>query len=137
MPFTQENTINLAVESLQTRDAIWGKTCNFCQKHESLSLHELLSSACHLLAVSFITSLKYYLCTALTTQNTTENNCIISHVQNTTALQPILFLTGIHRLFVTKKGQSDFPESKPLSRSTANSTVAVCTYISLSASLLF
>jgi hypothetical protein len=34
---------------------------------------------CHLLVVSFITSLKQTLCKVLTTQNNTENNCTISH----------------------------------------------------------
>jgi hypothetical protein len=55
-----------------------------------------------------ITRLMSNLCTSLTTQNTTENNCIISHAQNTTALQSNLFLTGIHRLLVRNKGWSGF-----------------------------
>ena len=45
----------------------------------------------------FITSLKSNLCTALTTQNITEDDCITWHAQNTTAL---------HRLTVTSKGRS-------------------------------
>jgi hypothetical protein len=44
-----------------------------------------------LLGVSFIKSLKSNLCTSLTTHNTTENNCIISHAQDTTAFQPNVF----------------------------------------------
>jgi hypothetical protein len=57
-----------------------------------------------LLGVSFVTSLKSNLCTALTTQKTAENICITSHAQNTTALLLNVFLTGIHRLLVTNKG---------------------------------
>jgi hypothetical protein len=59
----------------------------------------------------FITSLKSNLCTALTTQNTTKNNCINSHAQNTTALEFYLFLTRIHRLLVTNKTLSPFPSA--------------------------
>lgn len=40
--------------------------------------------------------------------NNTENNCIISHSQNKTALQFKVFLNGIHRLVVTNKRQSGF-----------------------------
>jgi hypothetical protein len=63
-------------------------TYRYCQKQESLSLRDLRSTCRHLSGVSFITSLKSDTCTALTTQNTRENNCIISHAQTTTALQP-------------------------------------------------
>jgi hypothetical protein len=41
------------VESLNTCDDGWGKTNTSCQKHESLSLHNFLSSSRHLLGVSF------------------------------------------------------------------------------------
>ena len=61
-----------------------------------------------MLSVSFV-SLKSYLCTSLTTQNTTESSCIISHAHNTPALQSTVFLTGIHPLLVTNKGESDYP----------------------------
>ena len=57
------------------------------QEHESLTLHDFLSTGHHLLVVSFITTLKSDICTALTTWNTAVNNCIILHAQNTTALQ--------------------------------------------------
>ena len=36
----------------------------------------LTNTSCHMLRVSFITSLKTSSCTALTTQNTTKDNCI-------------------------------------------------------------
>jgi hypothetical protein len=65
----------------------------------SLSLHDVVY-------FSLITSLKPNLRTALTTQNTTEKNCTISHAPETTALQPNVILVGIRRLLVTKKGQS-------------------------------
>jgi hypothetical protein len=58
---------------------------------------------------SYITSLNSNSRKAVTIQSTKVNNCIISHAQNTTALQPNVFLTGIHRLLVTKKGQSSLP----------------------------
>jgi hypothetical protein len=82
------------VESGFTRDNGQGKTYRSCQKHESLSLHDV---------VSFITSLKSNPCTALTTQITTENSCITSHAQNGTSLQPSVFPTGIYRLVVTRR----------------------------------
>jgi hypothetical protein len=53
------------------------------------------------------------------TQNSRENNCIISHAQNTTALCPTVFLTGIHRLLFTSTGRPTVPSASYLSRSTA------------------
>ena len=82
-------------------------TCRFCLKRESVSLHDLHSTGHHLLGVSFVTSLQSDLCATLTTQNTKYNNYIISHAQNTTALQLTVFLTGIHRLPFTSKGLSN------------------------------
>ena len=49
--------------------------------------------------------------TILITHNTTQNNCISSHAQNTTALQADVFFTGIHRLLVTNKERSAFPSA--------------------------
>ena len=69
-------------------------------------MHDFISTSRHLLGVSFVRSLKPNLCTAQTTQNTTQNNCIISNAQNTTALQPNVYLAANHRLLVTNKGQS-------------------------------
>ena len=43
--------------------------------------------------------------------NTTENDCIIWHAQNKTALQVSVFLTGIRRLTVTRKGRSPLPSA--------------------------
>jgi len=50
----------------------------------------------------FIASLQSKFCEGLTTQNTTENDCITHRAKNTTALQPSVFLTGICRLLVTR-----------------------------------
>ena len=49
--------------------------------------------SCHLLGASFVTILKSNICTALITRNNTENNFIVSHAQNTTALYFNLLLT--------------------------------------------
>jgi len=46
---------------------------------------------CMTVVISLITSLKSDLCTALTIHNTTDNNCILSHAQNTTAVQPNIY----------------------------------------------
>jgi len=63
------------------------------QKRESHQLqHDILSIGRSLLGVSFITSLKSNLCTSVTTQNSTRNNYVITHTQNTTAFEPRLFL---------------------------------------------
>jgi len=50
-------------------------------------VHDPISKGHHLLSVSFITCFGPDLCTALTTQNTTENNCIISNAHIMTAFQ--------------------------------------------------
>jgi hypothetical protein len=62
-----------------------------------------------LLGVSFVTSLKTHLCTALTTHNTTDNNSITSRAQNTTELQPNVLLIAIDLLLVTNNERSAFP----------------------------
>jgi hypothetical protein len=97
------------VESINSRDGGWGKTYSFCQKHRSLSLQDLLWKCRYLLRISFVTNPKSSLCTALTTQNTTENNSIILQAQNAIALQLSLFLTGIYQLLDTNKRRSALP----------------------------
>ena len=74
----------------------------------SLSLIDLFSTRRSLFHVSFIMCLKSHLRTALTTQNTTKNKYIISHAQNTTALQRNVFLIVIDLLLVTRNGRSAF-----------------------------
>jgi hypothetical protein len=76
-----------------------------------LPLHGLLSTGHRLLDVSLTTNVQPNLHTALTTQNTTEHNCIVSNAQNTTALQSSVLSTGIHRLLVTNKGRSSIPSA--------------------------
>jgi hypothetical protein len=88
------------VESLDTPGNCRRENIQIISKIYASILRDLLITGRHLLGVLFVTSLKSNLRTALTTQNTTENNCIISHSQNTTALQPNVFLTGTHRLLV-------------------------------------
>jgi hypothetical protein len=86
---TQENAVDLQSlgSVLKTRDDSRGTTYRCCQKHESHeSLHDLRFTGRRLFGISFVTSLKPNLCTALSIQNTAENDCIISHAQNTTAL---------------------------------------------------
>jgi hypothetical protein len=80
---------------------VGGKHKGPVKKHNSLSLHDRLSTGHHVLGVLFMTSLKSNLCTLPITRNTTGHNCIISHAQNTTALRPVVLLTVIYRLLVT------------------------------------
>ena len=84
---TQENAVDLQslCSALNTRDGSRGTTYRCCQKHESLSLHDLRFTGRRLFRTSFETSLKPNLCIALSIQNSAEMT-IISHAQNTTAL---------------------------------------------------
>jgi len=77
-------------KSPNSRDDGGGKHRS-CQKHEPVSLLDLLATDCRLLGILFITSLKSNLCAAVTTQNTTENNPVMLLPQNTTALEPNVF----------------------------------------------
>jgi hypothetical protein len=89
--------------------AVGAKTCRPCQ---NMTSRPGLTPADHrLLRVSFTTIQKSNSCTAVIKQNTTEN-IIISHAQNVTALQPHVFLTGIHRLLVTDEWLSCFPPAQ-------------------------
>jgi len=81
-------------------------------KSLSLSLNDLNTACRHYVGVSFITSLKSNLCTALTTQNTTGKNCIISGAQNTTALQNNVFTSATGR----SNGRVGFLQRKPLAK---------------------
>jgi len=91
------------------------------------SRYDLISTGHLLLRVSLTTIQKSNLYTTLIKQNTTGNKCIISHSQNTTALQPHVFLNGIHRLLTGHiQGAVVFPSSvKKMPGSTANSGVTV------------
>jgi hypothetical protein len=70
---------------------------------------------------------KSHLCTALNTQNTAENKCIIWHASNTTAVQSNVYLTGTHRLLVTKGGRPSPEQTTP--SSTVNAFVTISTSI--------
>jgi hypothetical protein len=63
------------------------------KKHDSSSLHDLLSTGRHLLMIFFYKNPKVKFNTALTIQSATEKNCIILHSQNMTVLQPNACLT--------------------------------------------
>jgi hypothetical protein len=78
-----------------------------------LSLHDLATGR-SVLGVSFITSLKSNLRTALTPENT-----VIMHAQNAIALQTRLFLTG------HKQRTDGSPQREPVLRSIANSAVSL------------
>jgi hypothetical protein len=75
---------------------------------------------------SFITRLYSNIRTALTTRKTKENNCVTSHAQNMTALQPNIFLNGITSVAGHKRGTVVVSQRKPLPRSTAYSSVSIC-----------
>ena len=87
----------------------------YSRKHCSLSVRDLRSTGRHLLGAAFIARINPNLCKTLRTQYKTENNCINSQAQNTTALQPNVFLTGIRQLMVTSanycQGQLQTPHS--------------------------
>jgi hypothetical protein len=52
---------------------------------------------------------------------------LLSHTQNTTAVQLIVFFNWNTSLTGYKEGMVAFPLRKPWSRSTVNFTVSVCT----------
>jgi hypothetical protein len=78
-----------------------GENTDPVKNHKYLALHDFF----------VYNKPKSNLCTALTTRNTTGNDCIIWHAQNTTALQVSVFLTGTPRLMVTNKGRSPLPSA--------------------------
>jgi hypothetical protein len=92
---TMQLTRTALVYSLNTRDGFCWSTYRSCHLTVSRSFFS-----------PFITSLKLHLCTALSTLNYTENNCIISHAQNTTAFRPSEFLSLIRPYLVTNKVRS-------------------------------
>ena len=119
-------TCTACVQSVTLMTAAWGGTYNACQKHESLSPLDLLSTGDLVLGIPFITNFKSNLCTALRAQNTKDQNCIVSHAHYTIAFQAHVFLTGIYCILLTNKGRSAYPQHKTQPRSTANSTVTIC-----------
>ena len=114
--FTQANTVDPhSVGSLLTFvTVIGGKTYRSCQKHGSLSLHDiafLTNTGRHFFGLSFVRSLKSNLCKSLTAENTTENYFFSSGTKNTTQLRTSAFVTVIYRLVVTSKGRLAFPRA--------------------------
>ena len=104
LPLSQVNALDM-----HTRDDSQGKTYRSCHKHETLSLHDLLSTGLHLLRGFIYNKPKLeFMNIWVGTRNTKEDSSIISHAQSTTVLQPSAFFTAIHRLLVTNKGRSAF-----------------------------
>ena len=100
MSFTQETAVDLHSLCRVLWQHAWrrsgGKHIDRSyQEHEWLSPHDVFF-------LSFRTSMKLNLGISLTKQNTTRNNCIISHSKNITTLQRNAFLTGIHGLLDTE-----------------------------------
>ena len=96
------------LKRMQSTCTVWVQSRNTCNNscrvgHKSCQMHGsvintcLLSTGHHLLSVSFVTSVKSNLWAAITTKNTTDNNCTTLHVQNATLLQPNVFLTRIQQ----------------------------------------
>jgi hypothetical protein len=65
--------------------------------------------------------------TALTTKNTTENNCSISHAQNTITLSPNVFFNWNTSVTGHNQWAVGSPQLKALSKLNANSTDTICT----------
>jgi hypothetical protein len=95
------------IESVNTDDKWGGGTYRSCRRRESLSLPDLLSTGRLLLRVLFITSLKPILCTALTTQNATENKCITS-TRTKRDCVPVQCICNRNTSVTGHKGQSAF-----------------------------
>jgi hypothetical protein len=89
-----------------------GGAYNSCQKHESLSPLDLLSTGDLVLGIPFITNLKSILCTALRALNKKDQNCIVSHAHNTIAFQAHVFLTRIYQILLTNKGRAAYHSKK-------------------------
>jgi len=109
--YTTHNTTNTLHTVQQIHYTQYNRytTHSSCQKNQSISLRLSLHTGRHLLGVSPTTSLNSNFCTSLTAQSSTNKKCIISHAQNTTALECSVYLTVIHCLMVTSKEQSVFP----------------------------
>jgi hypothetical protein len=81
----------LGCSAVKLPATVGGGAYRSCQEHQSVPFHNH-SSGRYWLGVSFITCLKSNLCTALITDSSTEYNFIVSQEQNTTAVQPKVFL---------------------------------------------
>ena len=132
------------MESHNTGDDGRGKRIDPVET-ELLAFLDLLATGRRLLGVLFVAGQKSNLCTALATQNTTENNCIVLHAQNASSLHPDVLLTGMHWWVVTSKGMSAFPTTNncqgqlqtPQSLSTCHVIIAaVCTKATACAHIL-
>ena len=119
-PGPSASSFHCPKRSFNTREDGREKTYRSCQKHASLSL----STGRHVPDVSFITSLKSHLRTALTTQNTRENNCTTHRHKKRPQFSRCICnwntsVTG------HKQGTVGFSQCKHLRRSTENSEVSI------------
>jgi len=127
LSLTQENASNLdsvGRMSYHTRRQSGLNLHIVLKKIVSLSLHYFLSTGCYLSRLPIIATLKSHLHVALATQNTTEEECIISYTQNTAAIQSSEFFNCNTSVTDHKQRTVDFPHNKQLPRSTANCTVS-------------
>jgi hypothetical protein len=85
-----------------------GEIYRSSQKHQSVPLHYLNSTGLHLLGVSLLNGLKSNLRSAITTQNSTDNNCTVSFAINMMPFQSTVSLAGIYQSPVTGRRWSAF-----------------------------
>ena len=113
------------VEYPDSRDGGKGKICRSCQKHEIVSLPYLLS------ILPFVWCFVYYeppcqiSSTVLTTQNTTEYNCIISYAKKHVCTTSQCIFNWNTSVTGHKQVRVIFPQRKQLPRSTENSPVTI------------
>jgi hypothetical protein len=86
----------------QTREDNREKIYKSCQKHDFLSLHDIVCFVCNRPHVK-----RTY---TVTVQDTTEYSCFISYRQNTIPLYIIVFLIEIYWFLLTINGRSPFPK---------------------------
>jgi hypothetical protein len=87
---------------------------------QSISVHNFLSTGRHVVDVYNKPKVKFL-------HSFDDSEHCISHAQNMTVLQIVLFLKGIHRSLITNKGRSSFHRNERLPRSTANSSDNIST----------
>ena len=76
--------------------------CQPSLKRTCVLLHVSLSTGCCLVGVQFVNGLSSRLGTDIPGQNIRGGNGINWHAQDTTVLQPEVFLTGVYRLLITQ-----------------------------------
>jgi len=114
----------------------WVQSLNV--KREKIKNNVKNTSLHHCMTFRWPPSVRFFVCktansnlsrasTALTTKNSTENNCIISHAQNTITLSPNVFFNWNTSVTGHNQWAVGSPQLKALSRLNANSTDTICT----------